>query len=396
MRFVRGLVSATVSTLAVASLTVLTSSPATAEPCGGVPGTGITGVGLPFQQPSGVQGPVPYYSGANTNTVAWVTGPASANNTFERFGISGTDLGISWDNGAGQTLVAFGDTIGNCTVPGGEWRHQVLLRSNDSNLSDGMSLDEAVSTVSPRFATQLLPTLGLAPVETTVIPTAAIAVDGVQYMSFMSVRAWNGSTWSTNYSGIATSRDNGRTWFSEPSTLRFNSGVPIPGTEQLNARFQQAAFVRGNDGKVYQYGTPNGRLGSVFVSRVAPDAMLDLNRYEYFTGAGWSSDLNAAAPIVREPVGELSVAWNAYLGKYVMLHGNDIEGRIVLRTAPSPEGPWSGPTTLVVNSELGGYPGSGLYAPYIHPKSSGSDLYFTVSQYSSYNVILMHTNLAAL
>ena len=53
-----------------------------------------------------------------TRTVGWVTGALSQNHTDARFGISGTDLGISWDNGSGQTLMAFGDTYGDCNAPG--------------------------------------------------------------------------------------------------------------------------------------------------------------------------------------------------------------------------------------------------------------------------------------
>ncbi|MGB6181764.1 MAG: DUF4185 domain-containing protein [Rhodococcus sp. (in: high G+C Gram-positive bacteria)] len=383
---------------------IVVAPAAEAEPCGGIPG--ITGVGFALQNPAGPQGAVPFFDNGTTSTVGWVTGQQSANRTFDRFGISGTDLGVSWDNGAGQTLMAFGDTFGNCTVPGGQWRHNVLLRSDDSDLSDGITFPDGVpgdpnsgavvSGSDPRFATQLISALGLSPLEYTIVPTSGIAVDGVQYMHFMSVRGWNGPVWSTNYAGIATSRDNGQTWVPEPSTIRFNSGVTIPGTEQFDAKFQQAAVVRGKDGMVYQFGTPNGRLGAAYLARVAPDAILDLARYEYWNGSGWSMDLAAAAPVVSQPVGEMSVAWNDYLGRYVMLYGNDVEGRILARTATSPEGPWSAPTTLVVNTEIGNYPGGGLYAPYIHPKSSGNSLYFTASQYSSYNVILLRTNLDAL
>ncbi|WP_235578967.1 MULTISPECIES: DUF4185 domain-containing protein [unclassified Rhodococcus (in: high G+C Gram-positive bacteria)] len=390
----------------VGGVSLVLAPVAAAEPCGGLPGTGIDGTGFPGQPPAGRQGPVPAYNGPSTSTVGWVTGQESVNRTFDRFGISGTDLGISWDNGAGQTLMAFGDTFGNCAVPGGQWRHNVLLRSNDTDLSDGITFADGVpgdvnsgavvAGNDPRFATQLLSALGLSPVEYTIVPTSAIAVNGVQYLHFMSVREWSGSVWSTNYAGIATSRDNGQTWFPEPATIRFNSGVTVPGTEQLDARFQQAAFVRGQDGFMYQYGTPNGRLGAAYLARVAPDAMLDLTRYEYWNGGSWTSDLAAAAPVVGQPVGEMSVAWNAYLGRYIMLYGNDVEGRIMARTASAPEGPWSAPTALVVNNDIGNYPGGGLYAPYIHPRSAGDSLYFTASQYSSYNVILMRTDLDAL
>ena len=65
-------------------------------------------------------------------------------------------------------------------------------------------------------------------------------------------------------------------------------------------------------------------------------------------------------------------------------------GNIVLRTADKPQGPWSLPKTLVTTASLRG----GIYAPYIHPWSSGSDLYFTLSLWSNYSVMLMHTTLS--
>ncbi|MGV0800934.1 hypothetical protein ABQF26_28470, partial [Mycolicibacterium elephantis] len=46
-----------------------------------------------------------------TSLVGWVTGPDSPNKTIERFAITGTDLGIMWDNGDPanrQVLMAFG------------------------------------------------------------------------------------------------------------------------------------------------------------------------------------------------------------------------------------------------------------------------------------------------
>jgi hypothetical protein len=40
-----------------------------------------------------------------TSLVGWVTGPNSPNNTLERFAVSGTDLGIMWDNGCWEVLI---------------------------------------------------------------------------------------------------------------------------------------------------------------------------------------------------------------------------------------------------------------------------------------------------
>ena len=60
---------------------------------------------------------------------------------------------------------------------------------------------------------------------------------------------------------------------------------------------------------------------------------------------------------------------------------------VVARTAPSPQGPWSPEQPLVSAFSMPG----GIYAPMIHPWSSGRDLYFNLSLWSAYDVMLMHT-----
>ncbi len=59
-----------------------------------------------------------------------------------------------------------------------------------------------------------------------------------------------------------------------------------------------------------------------------------------------------------------------------------------MRRAPSPTGPWSAPEVLIAGPEL-----PSMYGAYIHPWSSGPDLYFLTTVHSNYNVLLMHTTL---
>lgn len=334
-----------------------------------------------------------------------MTGPRSINDTYERFTISGTDLGIMWDNGGEgedrQLLMAFGDTFGNCSVPGQQWRHNVLMRSTDTGLEDGIDVPDPVpgdlragSPVlleDPDFSRELVGSLGLEGVEVTVIPTAGIAVDGVQYLNLMSVRAWGEhGEWWTNASMIATSGNNGETWTIQPSTVRLNLPVDVPGLRQVsqgNENFQQHAYVR-HEEYVYDFGTPQGRFGAAHLSRVPADALLDLAAYEYWNGQEWvPDDPSAAVPVLPAAVGEMSVAHLG--GKFVVLYGNEMLGRIEMRTAERPEGPWSEPRVLVTAQQIGG-----LYAPYIHPWSSGNDLYFTASSWGDYNVMLLRTTLS--
>ena len=85
--------------------------------------------------------------------IAKLTGPESINDTEARFALKATDLGVGWDNGSGEILTAFGDSYGSgWTGPGGgagdqatiDWRCNLLFRSKDRNLADGMTLDSAL------------------------------------------------------------------------------------------------------------------------------------------------------------------------------------------------------------------------------------------------------------
>ncbi len=392
-----------------------------------------------------------------TTRVGWVTGANSINNTVSRFGINGTDVGLMWDNGITgdnpataiveqrQVLIAFGDTFSGAGMTG-VWRNNVLLRSADSVLSNGLYVPDGIihdpgaysgSPMSnPNFSREIIGKYGYAVgSEVTIIPTAAISVPGAgangatrQYVNFMSVRSWDTpGRWTTNYSGVIYSDDNGQNWTVVPrSSIRAaatgRSTVPfISG----NQNFQQGAYVKPPAGTadaaagwVYSYGTPAGRGGTVYVSRVNQYQILDQTKYQYWNGSSWVANKpSAATPILPgtttagffgfgktttyPSVSEMSVQYNPYLKKYVMLYG-DQNNNIVMRTSTTPQGTWSAPLTLATSTQ---YPG--LYAPMIHPwsgstllrKADGTPedpqyLYWNLSQWNEYNVALMRTDLS--
>lgn len=388
----RHLAAGVAAACCVATVSFAFPGAASAAPCGN-PNAG-NGSSLPFlptgslgsgsgdapgPTAEGPQGALPKYNDGTSAVLSWVTGPRSPNSTFARFGISGTDLGIAWDNGAGQTLMAFGDTFGNCLRQGLGWRNNTLLRSTDRNLSDGLTLQRS------GYAGPMFGALGFSGIEKTKIPTAGVSIGGKQYVNFMSVRAWGPpSRWYTNYSGTAVSSNNGRSWVTPQSTVRPN----LP-WNPIDSVFQQSAYVKGagpDAGWIYQYGTPNGRFGNAYIARFRPSDILNLGRYQYWTGSRWGGAGSRPAPIVRGPVTELSVQWSPVLRKYVML---DSPHGVRLRTASHPQGPWS-PGRRITPPSLE------LYAPMMLPSSpalrgTGSELYFNASRWDDYNVALIET-----
>ena len=366
-------------------------APVTPVPKPGTAQAPIAAAPLPAPAVSVPQSDLP----PGTAVVGWVTGPDSPNKTIANFAVTGTDLGIMWDNGDpanNQVLMAFGDTKGFCQIPGEQWRYNVLMRSSDRTLANTIAIGGGAAgnryagapVWRPGIAKQIVNTINAAPQETGIIPTAGVGFGGKQFLNFMSIKKWDGDgAWTTNYSALAVSTDNGETWGVYPGTLR----TPQAGNE----KFQMGAFLKPGPGDpyLYTYGTPSGRGGSAYVARVAPAVVPDLTKYEY-----WSSDANAWVPanpaaataVIPGPVGEMSAQYNSYLKQYLALYTNRAND-VVMRTAPAPQGPW-GPEQVLVSSFF--TPG-GVYAPFLHPWSTGRELYYNVSLWSAYNVMLMRT-----
>ena len=387
--------------------------------------------------------------------LGWVTG--QRNTAFPGFNwtqtnntkwaeVYGTDLGIMWFNGVnGYTQLAFGDTFGGPNMSG-DWRNNVLLLSDDTELYDGLSL------IDTGYAGQFIPDarnqVFFIGSEVTNIPSAAIYANAENYVNYFSVKSWDTpGRWTTNYSAISMFDEATDKWVLQPSTVRsagwFRSSTTYRAGDQ---NFQQMAYVLesestvgpGEERYLYAFGTPAGRTGSAFLSRVPESTITDLSKYEYWDGTTWVLDRPAvAAPVIGDStnsgglfgffidlannpnffggwfagftgaktggnVSEMSVQYNEYLDKYVMLYGNGLNN-VVLRTADTPEGQWSDPVTIATSLA---YPG--LYAPMIHPLSGTglltdaagdpdlSTLYWNMSIWSNYNVVLMETDLSAL
>ncbi|WP_328389620.1 DUF4185 domain-containing protein [Nocardia sp. NBC_00416] len=319
--------------------------------------------------------------------VEQITGHGSRNRTDMRWQVDGTDLGLMWETRPGEVAVVFGDTFGKGWSPGGaggddeDWRSNVLAYSTDTDLSDGLRFDTMVQD-SRCHAAELLGSRKIKNWETTTIPTSGFALGGRQYLSFMSVNRWSRipGLWWTNYGGIAYSDDNGSTWVKDQHA-RWDNLFGL-------GRFQVAAMVPHGD-YVYMFGTPNGRIGVIGLARVPKDDVLNKSAYQYWVGGNWAPAVeNQATPLVAGMASELSVRVDPGSGLWQMTYLDPARAAIVLRTATDPQGTWTEPVPLVSTDD---YPKA--YGGFIHPWSTSRDLYFTISEWDSYNVYLVHARL---
>jgi hypothetical protein len=328
--------------------------------------------------------------------VAQLAGQATAgvpllNNTTGTANFDAGDLGIMWDDGSGHTMVAYGDSYGAGfePAPGGgpanndDHLCNTLARSGTpaSSLSTTMSL--SFVTNSSGAAQNMIP-CDVDSSAASIIPTAGISVNGKNYVDFMAVQDWGSAAgvWQTSYAELAESSDDGQTWATDPAAQWVNNS-------SYTDDFQQAALAS-NGGYVYMFGTPNGRFGNAYLARVLDADITTAADYEYWTGTGWQAGADTAAiPVVSGPVAELSVQYNASLGLWLMTYLDTPTNAIVLRYAQSPQGPWSGQQVIVQPSDMPAGT-SGIYGGFMHPWSTASDLYLTVSSWYPYQVYLVH------
>jgi hypothetical protein len=306
-----------------------------------------------------------------------LTGPGSPNRTFERWNVGGTDLGFTFFH-EGDLYMVFGDTYGRERA---DWRSNTMAKvASVESPGAGLEIEHFISNDPSGRAGELLSSQKVYWVEQTVIPTNGISVGQRMVLHYMSVRRWVApGQWRINHAGLAYSDDRGQSWTKTGEIWGSSSN------------FGQVAFVRdaADTEHVYMFGIPAGRFGSVRLARVREDYILDGRAYEYWVGSGWTPNESRAVPVVPGPVGELSVAWSAYLEQWVMMYLDERLNAIVVRTADQLTGPWSDIQLVATARD---HPQ--LYAPFIIPFDSGEpEIFFTMSRWDSYNVFLMHLRL---
>ncbi|HZW11005.1 MAG TPA: hypothetical protein VFF69_13970 [Phycisphaerales bacterium] len=102
---------------------------------------------------------------------------------------------------------------------------------------------------------------------------------------------------------------------------------------------------------LFVYGLRSGgpAESSLLVARCAESHLADTRAWTFFDGAGWTDDSGAAAPIATGLVDEFTIqpVRRGERDELVLVQSEPMLGlRILARTAPAPEGPWSEPVPI--------------------------------------------------
>lgn len=196
---------------------------------------------------------------------------------------------------------------------------------------------------------------------------------------------------------------------------------------------------------VLLWGSGVYRQSDVYLAYLPLNAVEDERMWRYAVldqgNLRWSQNEADATALFHQPcddmngqkspcrVGELSVAWNQYLRKWIMLYNHGNPRGINYRLGDNPWGPWTQPEVLfdpgcdrgyrhfmhlppddnltfdfVYDDMFGAFridgPGdvAGEYGPYIIPRFTKGDatsttIYYTMSTWNPYQVMLMKTTL---
>jgi hypothetical protein len=330
------------------------------------------------------------------------------NRTQSRFGIIGTDLGVSFAH-RDRLYFLFGDTwrVGHGT-PNDDL--DSIAFCTDTTADDGLQLTFLSGP-------PLVPGIAEGAFE---VPLDGVSWNGGMYVFFSTDHHPVGIYTLMGRSILARSDNDGLDFIFlyEVSRYKFiNVSTMIVDAHDHG--------LPGDGPQLVVFGSGRYRSSDVYLA-VKPAAQLEEPGGFLFYAGGlgqshWSSDEENAVPLFGEGcVGELSVRWNSLLGAWVCLYNADwpadrsSAGGIVMRWAKRPYGPWSkGDLVFSVNDGLGKFMhlpnadhtqeglGSdrstdlgGMYGPYQIPQyARRSDdevrIYFTMSTANPYQTMLM-------
>lgn len=188
---------------------------------------------------------------------------------------------------------------------------------------------------------------------------------------------------SFNFYGLGTSVAIWSDWLSQPQRPIINATAVHPDLlfAQNEPPFGTAAVAQGDTLYAYACNT-RGLDKPCLLGKVGLASVLERSAWTYYAGGGrWSAGLDGAVPLFSGG-SIMSLSWNGFLERYVAVYSPPFSDRVMLRTAPRPEGPWSGETiAFTALAPVGG--SSWVYDAQAHPEynhEGGRRMFVTYSR----------------
>ncbi|MDQ3836029.1 MAG: DUF4185 domain-containing protein [Thermoproteota archaeon] len=358
------------------------------------------------------------------------TGEKTLNETGSRFGIYGTDLGVSFLHD-GKLYFLFGDTnrlrgkpgLPASAMPGEDFNET----ATDYDAIAYTTSDHAYEGIRLSFNRDF-PHLDYVDQMTGEHPIEGISIGEYMYV-FFTTDLYPEEKVPTR-SIIARSNDGGIHFGKPIYTLSTDKFIHVS-AEIIDNHILQGLPEKTGAGLLI-WGTPKHRKSDIYLAHMQLAEITNRSSLRYFSGIAeqeeeeeqghskkpvWTSDESKAKPLFSAGcAGELSVRWNCYLEKWIMLYNCELcnTSGIIIRLADKPWGPWSAPRIIFDPED--GYgkfihePGKDNlndptrdgpedkgdeYGPYqMTPYSTGikgryTKIYFTMSTWNPYQVMQM-------
>jgi hypothetical protein len=135
--------------------------------------------------------------------------------------------------------------------------------------------------------------------------------------------------------------------------------------------------------------------GTIHLARVRPEAIEKRSAYEYLVegpteaepgrGVRWAREFVPTAPLLPDVPNEMSVSYNAHLGRWIAVRMVGTTNQLALQSAPRITGPWSAPEVFWRPEVL--KEGQIFYAAKEHPelaREGGRMIYVTYIDTADY------------
>lgn len=149
--------------------------------------------------------------------------------------------------------------------------------------------------------------------------------------------------------------------FGSDESTSFGSAILREGTEAYIYGLQS---TRTKDGK---------RASSMILAKVAEDKLGEFDSWKFYSNGEWTDDCTKCEPICPDPPTEFSISYLPGLKKYAFVYTEGgIFGRIMVRLAPRPEGPWGEQVMVYDCPDKDWHEKAFSYAAKAHPELAAS------------------------